>query len=330
MSKIAFALSALLVASCSSQSEMRRPGEALDQTLVRGSGALQERCRVSPAPPAASASEQHSASPVPTPSASVASAQEATLPDPVDQMVTVPAGSFTMGCIGEAADCDDDARPAHRVDLDAYEIDVHEVTVDDYRACVQRGVCRAGTLEPGWRKPPCNWDLAGRGRHPMNCVSWYHAFQYCQWRGKRLPTEAEWERAARGTDGRVFPWGDGPAPESLCWNTHSTCEVGRKPAVLSPVGAEDMAGNVEEWVSDVYHPYYYSMSPPRNPPGWTGGPLDVRLHRCGEVMCRNARGGSAWDVFGDLRADVRGATLEGDIGSGFRCARDVKRKAVRP
>jgi iron(II)-dependent oxidoreductase len=188
-------------------------------------------------------------------------------------MQLIPAGPFWMGC-NEAIDtnCNDDEKPYHEVTLSAYYIDRYEVTVRDYKACVDAGVCTVPTGDSN-----CNWNLSGRDFHPINCVTWEQANTYCQWAGKRLPTEAEWEKAARGTDGRLYPWGNSPEPD--CKNTafagrvdcspdtFLTSIVGSRPLGDSPYNVKDMAGNVREWVNDWYSPTYYSESPSVDPQG---------------------------------------------------------------
>ena len=111
----------------------------------------------------------------------------------------------------------------------------------------------------------CNWQKPDRDRHPVNCVDWKHAGEYCAFAGKRLPTEEEWEFAARGADGRKYPWGPAAPAAQLCWNgegsdvgkgnRQGTCPVASYPSGASPFGAYDMAGNVWEWTADAYCPY---------------------------------------------------------------------------
>ena len=134
-----------------------------------------------------------------------------------DGMVAVPAGKFFMGC-NEQVDyeCMPDEKPGRYVELPAFRIDAKEVSVAQYRRCVDAKACTADGLTEafhGGKEQPeyaqfCNWGKKGRDQHPINCITWSQAEAYCKWAGKRLPTEAEWERAARGTDGRKFPWGD--------------------------------------------------------------------------------------------------------------------------
>lgn len=173
---------------------------------------------------------------------------------PRDATVRVPEGTFTMG----ATDGDEDERPIAEVHVGAFEIDLTEVTVGAYRACVEASKC----------SPPddtglyCNWGKPGRDRHPVNCVDWQQASAYCAFVGKRLPSEQEWEYAARGKDGRKFPWKEGPPARQLCWNgdgndlgknkRQGTCAVGLYPSGASPLGALDMAGNVWEWTAKTY------------------------------------------------------------------------------
>lgn len=120
----------------------------------------------------------------------------------------------------------------------------------------------------------CTYEAGDKSDHPVNCVDWDQAVAYCQWEGKRLPTEAEWEKAARGTDGRIYPWGN-TAPDcnraqyGKCGG--QTVSVGTKPAGSSPYGVLDMAGNVDEWVADWYDSDYYAQSPSENPKGPSSG-----------------------------------------------------------
>jgi len=173
-------------------------------------------------------------------------------------MVLVPAGEFVMGSDSNQ----EAAKPAHTVYLDSFYIDQFEVTNGDYQACAEAGVCTTGGSFR-IRRP----ELA---QNPVDFVNWYEAEKFCEWRGARLPTEAEWEKAARGTDERLFPWGNDPITCDRA--QYSDCDwalspVGSYPSGVSPYGAYDMAGNVWEWVSDWYAQDYYSYSPTENPTG---------------------------------------------------------------
>ena len=240
-------------------------------------------------------------------------AQAEVLIAPLTTELVVPAGNFWMGCAPADSSCDSDEEPFHEVYLDAFSIDVTEVEAADYDDCVQVDGCT-----PLGTDGACNGAMSGRRDHPVNCVSWYQAEAYCVWAGRRLPTEAEWEKAARGTDGRLHPWGDQPPDCSLAvmddggWGcgTQETWPVGSLPAGQSPYGALDMAGNVWEWVSDRYSADYYSTSPAENPTGPTTGSERV------------FRGGSWLNDGGGLRASGRGWDLPSYSadGLGFRCA----------
>jgi formylglycine-generating enzyme required for sulfatase activity len=233
-------------------------------------------------------------------------------------MVLIPAGEFWMGCAPNDEMCDDDEKPYHKVYLDAYYIDRHEVTVAEYRKCVKAGKCTPPSTEGN-----CNWGKSGRDNYPVNCVDWYQADAYCRWAGKRLPTEAEWEKAARGTDGRIYPWGDElpsckyavMSDEERGWSCGKgftfTWPVCSKPRGNSPYGLCDMAGNVWEWVYDRYDENYYSSSPSRNPTGPSSGQIRV------------LRGGSWWSFTpAPLRASDRekGSPEYRFEVLGFRCA----------
>ena len=167
-------------------------------------------------------------------------------------MVYVPAGEFLMGSTDDDPEAEDNEKPQHTVYLDAFWIDKTEVTNAQYRECVEAGACE----EPGcWDD-----DNFNTPNQPVVCVSWHDAQDYAVWVGGRLPTEAEWERAARGTDGRTYPWGNG-APDCSRAN-YSDCEnriapVGSFPAGASPYGALDMVGNVFEWCQSLLWPYPY-------------------------------------------------------------------------
>jgi formylglycine-generating enzyme required for sulfatase activity len=189
-----------------------------------------------------------------------------------DDMACIEAGPFWMGC-NQALDGDCSATefPYHEVFLDRFDIDLHEVTVAHYRACVEDGACT--------QPDPCNFARPDAENHPINCVDWEQAQTYCAWAGKRLPTEAEWEKAARGTDERTFPWGEEPADceraviaeDGDGCGQDGTHEVGSRPLGASPHGALDMVGNVEEWVLDWFDSAYYGESPDENPQGPDAG-----------------------------------------------------------
>lgn len=207
----------------------------------------------------------------------------------------------------------------HDVLLSPYDIDRTEVTLEQYQQCVEQGRCTAtstGDL--------CNWDREGRDNHPVNCVTWEQADQYCKTVGKRLPTEAEWEFAARGKDQRTYPWASGTRPGGqVCWDGEgnalgrghrwTTCPVGAYPAGATPEGIQDMAGNVQEWVSDWYGAYPSGRV--ENPTGPSAG------------TARVIRGGS-WGIDDPsfVRGAVRGRVEPGRSYGvvGFRCARGVK------
>jgi len=224
-------------------------------------------------------------------------------------MVFVPAGPFEMGIdFG-----DNSERPMHTVTLDAFWIGGTEVTNATYEMCVNAGACTS----PGYIGSYDRSSYYGNSLfadYPVIFVSWYDAKAYCEWAGKRLPTEAEWEKAARGTDGRTFPWGNAPPDANLLnfdMTVGDTTEVGEYPGGASPYGALDMAGNVWEWVSDWYGETYYSSSPSENPPGPSSGSLRV------------LRGGS-FNLPGNdaLAANrVRFGPTDSDSIVGFRCAR---------
>ncbi len=218
--------------------------------------------------------------------------------------VAVPAGSFMMGCNADVDDaCSDDEKPQHEVNLADFSIDVTEVTQDQYAACYAAGACTA---------PSCPWDCS-QGSLPATCVAWDQAKSFCAWAGKRLPTEAEWEKAARGTDSLKYPWGNDDAD---CTRTNmagcgdAIIPVGSLPDGASPYGALDMAGNVVEMVADYYDASYYADSPTDNP---TGPETGTRL---------GGRGGGYKSETLWQRASKRDWYDTSDEGSalGFRCA----------
>ncbi len=189
-------------------------------------------------------------------------------------VVPIPAGEFWMGIDGTIGL--DDERPRHKVWLDAYAMDLYEVTAGRY----------AAFLSASGRAAPWLWEsvnLQLHGDRPVIGVDWEDAEAYCRWAGKRLPTEAEWEKAARGTDARSYPWGN-TAPTADFANyalgarfsySQVLTPVGRYEKGKSPFGLYDLAGNVWEWVQDWYGTTYYEQSPERNPAGPEEGQFKV-------------------------------------------------------
>ena len=228
-------------------------------------------------------------------------------PQESPSMALVPAGEFTMG----SATGDSDEQPEHRVYVDAFSMDKYEVSVGQYAAFLQaKGI-----------DPPSDWKTMNQPAHqkrPAANMDSVDAAEYCKWVGKRLPTEAEWEKAARGTDGRLYPWGnDAPTPlhanfGKTDWNNHGVlAPVGSFEAGKSPYGLYDMAGNVWEWVSDWYDFRYYKNSPSKNPTGPSSGGTKV------------IRGGSWYSNARALRSANRSLITPTDQGlTGFRCAKN--------
>jgi formylglycine-generating enzyme required for sulfatase activity len=211
---------------------------------------------------------------------------------PEGSMVLIPAGEFTMG----SQDGDADERPAHKVQVNAFSMDVYEVTVRQY----------AEFLRAEGFHSPLDWKTMNQPTHqkyPVANVDWADAAAYCKWAGKRLPTEAEWEKAARGTDGRLYPWGnDPPTPlhanygKTGSHNYEALAPVGTFENGKSPYGIYDMAGNVWEWVSDWYDTDYYKNSPQQNPEGPPTGGFKVIRGGAWNTSARNLRSSDRyWD-----------------------------------
>lgn len=234
------------------------------------------------------------------------------------KMVFVPAGEFSMG--SETGDADES--PVHSVYLVAFYIDMFEVTNAQYRLCVDAGAC-SPPVKTGSFTRDSYYENPAFDDFPVMYVNWDMAQGYCAWRGMGLPSEAQWEKAARGSDGRTYPWGEGidcqranyyrQAGTDFIACVGDTARVGSYESGQSPYGAYDLTGNVWEWVADWYDASYYRNSPSSNPPGPDTG------------RARVVRGG-AWQ-FSDF--SVRAArrywfnpsnALE---NVGFRCARPV-------
>jgi formylglycine-generating enzyme required for sulfatase activity len=239
----------------------------------------------------------------------------------------------------------DDESPAHEVCVDPFEIDVHEVTFGAYQLCARTLACKPSDLGS-------DVDFWGPDR-PAAGVEWAAAKTFCEWIGRRLPTEAEWEFAARGTDGRTYPWGEEQpecgrlamklADEKGACDRFGTKNVGSYEADRSPFGLLDMGGNVREWVSDYYHPGYYKSLAgvrTRNPTG-PAEPVRVYVNAMGEgpeaeiVWSRERqrvmRGGTF--LFSEPLTSYRATNRRGLeeelrtrgelITAGFRCARSI-------
>ena len=213
---------------------------------------------------------------------------------------------------------DADEQPVHQVTVPAFEMNRTEVTVAQYQACVDAGVC----TEPDQCGSYCNWGVAGREDHPVNCVDWFQAVDFCTWMGGWLPSEAEWEYAARGGGQDItYPWGDDSPSCTYAvmreggWG----CEMDRTWAVCSKTagntaqGLCDMAGNVLEWVQDWYHSDYNGA--PSDGSAWEDPSGSYRVYRGGSFYndAFTLRASYRYDVFPSLRSGILG----------LRCVRDA-------
>ena len=266
-----------------------------------------------------------------------------------EEMVFVPAGKFLMGCNTDIdKKCLSNEKPIQKVYLDSFFIDKYETTVEQYSKCVKAKYCSTFDVDKtykldlkpdgGFGKETCNWGVKGYEKHPMNCVNWRQASLYCTWKGKRLPTEAEWEKAARGSDGRMYPWGNldvlkmyqrgrkaANVSDMKAHETYShwlyvigyndgfvkTAPIGTYIDGVSPYGVHDMLGNVFEWTSSWYDEKYFSKMPLKNPQGLSSGKYKV------------SKGGS-WGSKPSLNTTSYRLWNEPEYrnhGLGFRCAK---------
>ena len=246
-------------------------------------------------------------------------------------MVLLAGGVFQMGCVPGDMSCYPSEKPQHSVKLSPFMLDRFEVTAKKYQDCFGAGAC--GPADNTYA--PCNFGVAGRQDHPINCVSWQNADDYCHWVGGRLPTEAEWEYAARGGKAdMLYVWGNAWPPPNFAANLHDlSAEAGSGLPVIpgyndgypktSPVGKftpnafglYDMAGNVWELLADYLDFDYYGVSPLMDPLG----PTTAQMH----VM----RGGSIYTYSTETaRISIRGNGIGGTgaYNVGLRCARTPK------
>lgn len=333
----------LLIASCS-----RTNSRALDPVVAdaastpsvvvaTASDAATADARVIVGTPSASVDAGTDAAPSPAPGSSAASP----LARERDDMLLVPAGTFEMGADRGG---EEDERPAHLVTLRAFYLDRTEVTNEAYGVCVAARVC----ARPDARSASANHAGTDasfrRPRQPVVGVSWDDARTYCEWKNKRLPREAEWERAVRGEDNRRFPWGnDAPTPARAVFGRPlgggTTDEVGSHPEGRGPFGHDDLAGNVWEWMSDEYDPLAYTRpTRDRGEPGTCPEILKAQdeLRKTGKqgftgsnpipTTCERVLRGGAFNYDGPgLRASnrVHHPHTFRLVMAGFRCALDA-------
>ena len=264
-----------------------------------------------PSPTSSGAAVTQSSPPVQASPTAYTIVQQVSEQDGMVQLL-VPAGEFRMG----SDDREEDEKPSHSVYLDAFWIDRTEVTNAQYAGCVEAEACTAPVSQSS-NQHSLYYDSPIYADYPVIFVSWQQADAYCTWAGRRLPSEAEWEKAARGSDGAITPWGDSsPTPDRLNYDglMGDTTQVGSYPAGVSPYGALDMAGNVWEWVDDWYSGAYYQQADYENP----GGPADGSR--------RVLRGGSWYYQVNDIRAANRFSASENTVLNdvGFRCAQSAQ------
>ncbi|MBI1294267.1 SUMF1/EgtB/PvdO family nonheme iron enzyme [bacterium] len=219
----------------------------------------------------------------------------------------MPAGAFVRGSDINYTAVGNET-PQRQIYLSTYQIARMPVTNAQYNVFVDATGHRTPEHWHGKEIP------SGKANHPVVNVSWHDAMAFCTWAGVRLPSEAEWEKAARGTDGHIYPWGNQSPDVKRCNFNRNVCDttaVGSYPAGVSPYGVMDMAGNVWEWVHDWYQSDYYSVSPDSNPQGPATG------------ICRVMRGGSWFNLDYYVRSANRDYNHPGSwhYDLGFRCVR---------
>jgi len=242
-------------------------------------------------------------------------------------MALIPQGAFEMGSRKSLRELDPVAifqadrhmlgpeDPAHELILDAYYIDLHEVTNADYKEYIEA---------TGSKTKPRYWDDSNfnQSNQPVVGVTWKEAQAFCQWKGKRLPTEAQWEKAARGKRPVKYPWGnEEPDKNRLNFNSYvgKTTPVGSYPTGKSDYGVFDLSGNVAEWVQDWHFPEYYLFSPKENPPGPERGHYKI------------IRGGNWQNNAEDVRLTYRNATVPKARSKtiGFRCVANAPKPSKK-
>jgi formylglycine-generating enzyme required for sulfatase activity len=243
------------------------------------------------------------------------------VPPSYSDMVFIPQGAFEMGSRRSLRELDPVSifqadrhmlgpeDPAHEVILDAFYIDIYETSNANYKSYMEK---------TGIKKYPRYWDDSSFNKpdQPVVGVTWKEALNFCHWKNKRLPTEAEWEKAARGKRPVSYPWGDDPPDKELLnFDNHvrQTTPVGTYPKGKSDYGVFDLSGNVSEWVQDWHFPEYYLFSPKENPPGPEKGVYKV------------IRGGNWKNNAEDVNLTYRNATVPKARSNtvGFRCAADA-------
>lgn len=274
--------------SCSSFSTSAPPTFAPEQTLTPSftNPASTQDIEVQPISTSTSTSDTN---PIPSLDSTSAEVYNA-------NMVLIPEGEFTMG--------NNHNNTSRNIYVDAYYMDKYEVTNVLYKSCVEAGVCAVPHEEFSASRPSYYGD-SEFDNYPVIYVDWFMAKTFCEWRGARLPTEAEWEKAARGTDGRTFPWG-----EDNTAYAHRIYFVGGIERDISPYGVYDMGLNVAEWVADWFSDTYYKDSPLENPLGPENGTMRI------------VRGGAPFNIE-PVPVFSRNRQLPSDANDnvGFRCAR---------